>query len=133
MQVLPAPPEPVIVRLTPVGVGVLIERYVRFETEGTRSSPPYEAALQRPFIDALMDMSAAESSMPVARAINTAPLVAMNGNIIDGVGLDRQSGLIHRIEPQLRACLPIHPPTEQEVREALLGCSMSGWSTSVPT
>ena len=82
-------------------------------------SPPYEAALQRPFIDALMDMSAAESSMPVARAINTAPLVAMNGNIIDGVGLDRQSGLIHRIEPQLRACLPTHPPTAQEVRDAL--------------
>jgi hypothetical protein len=48
---------------------VLIERYVRFEAEGTRGSPPYEAALQRPFIDALMDMSAAESSMPVARAI----------------------------------------------------------------
>ncbi len=118
-QVLPAPPEPVIVRLTPVGVGVLIERYVRFEAEGTRGSPPYEAALQRPFIDALMDMSAAELSMPVARAINTAPLVAMNGNIIDGVGLDRQSGLIHRIEPQLRACLPMHPPTEHEAREAL--------------
>ena len=118
-QVPPAPPEPVIVRLTAVGVGVLIERYVRFETEGTQTSPPYEAALQRPFIDALMDMTASESSMPVARAINTAPLVAMNGNIIDGVGLDRQSGLIHRIDPQLRACLPTHPPTEQEVREAL--------------
>ena len=57
--------------------------------------------------------------MPVARAINTAPLVAMNGNIIDGVGLDRQSGLIHRIEPQLRACLPAHPPTAQEVRDTL--------------
>ena len=33
MQSLPAPPEPVIVRLTPVGVGVLIERYVRFEAK----------------------------------------------------------------------------------------------------
>ena len=32
-ELLPAPPEPVIVRLTAVGVGVLIERYVRFETE----------------------------------------------------------------------------------------------------
>ena len=118
-QTLPAPPEPVIVRLSAVGVGVLIERYIRFETEETRWAPSYEAALQRPFIDALMDMSAAESSMPVARAINTAPLVAMNGNIIDGVGLDRQSGLIHRIDPQLRACLPTHPPTEQEVRQAI--------------
>jgi hypothetical protein len=29
---LPAPPEPVIARLTPVGVGMLIERYIRFET-----------------------------------------------------------------------------------------------------
>ena len=102
--------------------------------EGTRGSPPYEAALQRPFIDALMNMSAAESSMPVARAINTAPLVAMNGNIIDGVGLDRQSGLIHRIEPQLRACLPM-PPADRAggARGPASGCSMSGWSTSVPT
>ena len=114
-QMLPAPAEPVIARLTPVGAGMLIERYVRFETAGTGRSPPYEAALQRPFIDALMDMSAAESAMPVARAINTAPLVAMNGNVIDGVGLDRQSGLIYRIEPQLRACLPTHPPAAQEV------------------
>ena len=128
-QMLPAPAEPVIARLTPVGAGMLIERYVRFETAGTGRSPPYEAALQRPFIDALMDMSAAESAMPVARAINTAPLVAMNGNVIDGVGLDRQSGLIHQDRAAV-ARLPAHAPASRAGGDEThcVGCSMCGWS-----
>ena len=118
-ELLPAPPEPMIVRLTPVGVGQLIERYIRFETPPTVGAPSHAAALQRPFIDALSDISAAESRMPVGRAINTTPLVAINGKIIAGVGLDRSTGLIHRIEPQLHACLPATPPAAQDVRMAL--------------
>jgi hypothetical protein len=116
---LRAPPEPVIARLSPVAVELLIERYIRFEIEPTECKPGYAAALQRPFIDALMDLTAAESTMPVGRAISTAPLVAMNGKIIAGFGLDRCTGLIHRIEPQLYACLPAETPTEDDVREAL--------------
>jgi hypothetical protein len=117
--VLPAPPEPMIVPLKPVGVGLLIERYIRFETAPTARAPGHAAALQRPFIDALMNISAAESRMPVGRAINTGPLVAINGKIIAGIGLDRGTGLIHRIEPQVHACLPATSPTAQDVRKAL--------------
>ena len=43
----------------------------------------------------------------------------MSGNVIDGVGLDRDTGLVHRIDPLLRACLPANPPTEQDVRAAV--------------
>jgi len=39
--------------------------------------------------------------------------------VIDGVGLDRDMGLVHRIDPLLRACLPANPPTEQEVQAAV--------------
>src|SRR5262249_27209954 len=46
-------------------------------------------------------------------------LVAINGAIIAGAGLDRSSGLIFRIEPQLLACLPGTPPTEEDVCMAL--------------
>jgi hypothetical protein len=116
---LPAPAEPAIVRLSPVEVELLIEQHIRFETQATEKKPSYAAALQQPFIKALMAIGADRSMMPVGRAVNTAPLVAINGAIITGVGLDRSSGLIHRIEPQLLACLPATPPTEEEVRRGL--------------
>ena len=59
------------------------------------------------------------SDIPVVRAINTAPLVTTSGQVIDGVGLDRNTELVHRIDPLLRACVPPNPPTEQDVREAI--------------
>jgi hypothetical protein len=57
--------------------------------------------------------------MPIVRAINSAPLVTMSGRVLEGVGLDRSTSLVHRIDPLLRACLPAKPPTEEEVRQAL--------------
>jgi hypothetical protein len=77
----------------------------------------YFGALPGPFVAALMEFS--PSGVPVARAINTAPLVTMSGQVIDGVGLDRETGLVHRIDPLLRACLPVNPPTEQDVKVAV--------------
>jgi hypothetical protein len=65
-------------------------------------------------------MEYSTSGIPVVRAINTAPLVTMSGRVIDGVGLDRDTELVHRIDPLLRACVPSNPPTEQDVRDALI-------------
>lgn len=115
IEALQAPAEPGLVQLTPVGVELLVERYVRWLAQ--RRDTSYFAALPRPFVDALMQFS--PSDIPIARAINTAPLISMSGNAIDGVGLDRDTGLVHRIDPHLRACLPTEPPTEQEVRAAM--------------
>ena len=55
----------------------------------------------------------------VARAINTAPLITMSGQIIDGVGLDRATGLVHRIDPVLGSCIPAVAPTNQEIKSAI--------------
>jgi hypothetical protein len=110
-----APAEPTLVQLTPTAVEMLIERYVRWLA--VKGKTMYSAAQPRAFVDALMQYSV--STMPVARAINTAPLVSMSGNIIDGVGLDRGTGLVHRIDPLLRACIPSTPLSEQEVQGAL--------------
>jgi hypothetical protein len=115
-EAMKAPPEPVLVKLTPTAVEMLMERYIRWVVEKPMKAP-YFGALPRAFIDGLMQLS--PSSMPTVRAINTAPLVAMSGKVIDGVGLDRTTGLLHRIDPLLRACLPVNPPTEEEVRAAL--------------
>jgi hypothetical protein len=39
--------------------------------------------------------------------------------VIDGVGLDRATGLVHRIDPVLRACLPDCEPTAEEIKQSL--------------
>ena len=91
---------------------MLVERYVRFVVEKKNITFP------TPFVTALMEF--APSDIPVVRAINTAPLVMMSGQVIDGVGLDRNTGLVHRIDPLLRACVPTNPPTEEDVRAALI-------------
>jgi uncharacterized protein YheU (UPF0270 family) len=114
-EAIAAPPELALVPLTPVRVELLIERYVSWEY--SRGEKARSGSLPRPFIDALMQFS--PSAIPVARGINTAPLVAISGDLIEGVGLDRNTGLIHRIDPVLRACVPVAVPTEQDVKEAL--------------
>jgi hypothetical protein len=115
VEAMKAPAEPGLVQLAPVGVEMLTERYVRWIV--TKEKISYFGALARPYIDALMQLS--PSAIPEVRAINTAPLISMSGNVIEGVGLDRDTGLFHRIDPLLRACLPADPPTEQAVRDAV--------------
>jgi hypothetical protein len=115
-ETMKAPAEPGLVRLTPNRVELLIERYVCFVIDKKHIS--YPGALPAPFVTALMEFS--PSDIPVVRAINTAPLVEMSGQVIGGAGLDRDRGLVHRIDPLLRACVPSSPPTEQDVRDALV-------------
>jgi hypothetical protein len=115
-ETMKAPAEPGLDRLTPTGIKMLVEGYVCFTVEKKNIS--YFGQLPGSFVAALMEFS--PSRIPVVRAINTAPLVTPSGQVIDGVGLDRNTGIVHRIDPLLRACLPDNPPTEADVREALL-------------
>jgi hypothetical protein len=115
IDAMKAPAEPVLVELTPIGVELLLEHYMRWIVHTRDGS--YFAALPAPYINALMEYS--RSAVPVARAINTGPLVTMSGRVIDGVGLDQNTGLVHRIDPVLRSCVPGNPPSQQEVKEAL--------------
>jgi hypothetical protein len=114
-KTMKAPPEPVLVQLTPTCIELLLENYVRWLVQ--KKNTCYFGALPRPFIDGLREYS--PSRIPVVRVINTAPLVTISGHTIRGVGLDRNTGLLHRIDPLLDACLPSDPPSEQEVRDAL--------------
>src|SRR5262249_38606494 len=109
-----APAEPSLVRISRVAVNLRIERYVRWLV--VKKDKEYYGQLPDAHITASMQLS--PSHLPVARAINTAPLISRSGTVIDGVGLDRKTGLVHRIDPLLRACLPDGDPTENDVREA---------------
>ena len=115
VEVMKAPAEPLLAELSPTGIELLLEHHMRWVVYTKEGS--YFGALSGPFIKALIEYS--PSAIPVVRAINTGPLVTMSGRVIEGVGLDRGTGLVHRIDSVLRSCLPAHPPTEQEIKEAL--------------
>jgi hypothetical protein len=115
-EAMKAPAEPGLERLSPVRVEMLVERYVRWSV--TKKNNQYFGALPRPFVDGLMQFS--PSSIPIVRAINTAPPISTAGDVIAGAGLDRSTGLFHRIDPLLQACIPLDPPTEQDVSAALM-------------
>jgi hypothetical protein len=60
------------------------------------------------------------SGLPVVRTINTSPLVAPGGRVIEGVGLDRKTGLFHRIDPVLASCVPKTDPSAADIKQALI-------------
>src|SRR5262249_26036352 len=71
-DVIRAPAEPALVRLIPVAVNMLIERYVRWRI--VTKYKEYFGQLPASHIEAFMQLS--PSFLPVARTINTAPIIA---------------------------------------------------------
>ena len=61
-------------------------------------------------------------------------MVALNGNVISGIGLDRSTEVVYRIEPTLRACLP-DPDREitKYVVKAALKFLIDEWLVDVRT
>jgi hypothetical protein len=109
-EAIKAPAEPVLVRLTLTCVEMLLEHHARFVVETENGS--YNGALPGPFLTALMQFC--PSRIPVVRAVNTAPLVTMSGQVIAGVGLDRKTGLFH-LRFYAHACRQIHRPKTMSV------------------
>jgi hypothetical protein len=121
------PMEPVLVALTPTGVELLIEKYVGWIAE-KKDGSTYFSSLPSPYIVALMEHPS--SAVPVVRAINTCPLITASAGLIEGVGLDRATGLFHRIDPVLRKCMPENKPTDEEIKTAL-GFLLDDWLVDV--
>jgi hypothetical protein len=125
-EIMKAPAEPGLVRLSSTGVEMLVERYVRFLVE--KKNARYFGALPSAFVTALIELS--PSHIPVVRAINTAPLVTPSGQVFDGVGSIATQGLfIGLIHCFVHACRLILLPRRMSVRRYFI-CSMNGWSTS---
>jgi hypothetical protein len=98
---------------------MMVERYFVFEKTDRNGSFEYNAAPPPAYVNAFMQLPGFVSKLPHVNAVNTAPMVAENGAIIDGVGLDRDSGIFHHIEPALRDCLPKSEVTEDDVRTSV--------------
>jgi hypothetical protein len=110
-----APLESTILELSPTAIELLVEKYIQYRV--LTLTQTYPASLPRPFITALNEYQ--NSALPVLKVINSSPLITASGEIIDGEGLDRDTGIFHQIDAPLRSCLPKDTPSNDDVRRAI--------------
>jgi hypothetical protein len=116
---IPAPPELLLAAMTPITVNMMIEKYLIWEKADKDGLFLYNGVLGERYIKSLMQLKPEESGLPHIRAVVTAPMILGNGELLDGIGLDRGSGLYYAIEPSMRGCLPAGEITADDVREAV--------------
>jgi hypothetical protein len=109
------PKQLTISALTPTGIEFLVEKYVQYQVKTQKRI--YAGSLPRPFITALNEYKG--SALPVLKVVNSSPLITVSGEIIDGEGLDRDTGIFHHIDAPLRSCLPSDTPTDDDARQAV--------------
>jgi hypothetical protein len=108
-------PTPLISALNHTEIEMLIEEHIRYQK--ITKTAIFDASLPVPFIRGLDDFR--PSALPILNAINSAPMISAAGDIIEGDGLDRVTGLFHIIDPSLRSAVPTETPTQEEVTEAV--------------
>jgi hypothetical protein len=81
----------------------LIERHIDF-IEADKNGATRSVALDPTFVRHYMKWR--DSKLPVVSGIVTTPLVLPDGMLLATQGLDRQRGLIFRLQPELLALLP---------------------------
>jgi hypothetical protein len=100
---LPAPMMPLLTPHDEYSMAHLIEHYIDYYKEdesGTRRSVALDPVFVRHY------MKYRDSRLPVVSAIVTSPLVLPDGTLLATQGLDRQRGIIFRLQPELVAILP---------------------------
>jgi hypothetical protein len=114
---LPAPPMPLLTPHDEYSMAHLIERYIEFY-EDPRDGDERTVALDPLFVRHYMKFR--DSKLPTATAIVTSPLVLPDGTLLATQGLDRERGIIFRLQPELLALLPDHKDcTDRAIVEAM--------------
>ena len=124
---LPPPELPLLTVHDDVSLAHLIERHVEYalttdETERVVALPPL-------FVNHYRDYRA--SRLPVVAGIVTAPLMLHAGELLAGVGLRRDLGLVFRIDPALLAALPRRAEIEPRHVAAALRFLLDEWLVDV--
>jgi hypothetical protein len=121
---LPPPPEPLLVSMKPVTVRTLIERYFVWECHDKNGN--HNRSLAKPYLAAFMEMAPGPvmperpiSNLPHVQAVVALPMVAADGTVIDGIGLDRHTGLFFYVEEGIRDRIPRGPISADDVRNSL--------------
>jgi hypothetical protein len=95
---LPPPDQHLLTELDEIDTARLIEKYIEY-TDGERSAH-LPSVFVPPVVKGLPD------DLPVVDAIATLPLVLPNGAWLAGPGLDRDYGILFKIEPGIQRLLP---------------------------
>jgi len=107
----------------------LTERHIEFVAEGIEGLQP--TALHPVFVEHYLHYR--ESKLPLVSSVITAPLVLPNGALLAPVGLDRERRLVARIEPGLRALLPVPDDCTERRAAAALDFLANIWLCDVAT
>jgi hypothetical protein len=114
---LPAPEMPLLTPHDEYSLAHLIEQHIDF-IETDKDGETRSVALDPTFVRHYMKWR--DSRLPVVTGIVTTPLVLPDGTLLATQGLDRQRGLIFRLQPELLALLPDpRDCTEKAVAEAM--------------
>jgi hypothetical protein len=96
---IPAADLPLLARLSEPQIAELIEKYIEFtndEGEPVHLSPGFVSHYRE----------RDDRALPIVSALATLPIVAFNGRLLADNGLDRDSGIVFRIPPELLAVMP---------------------------
>ena len=114
---LPAPAMPLLTPHDEYSMAHLIERHIEFyklDQDGNERSVALDPVFVRHY------MKFRDLKLPVVTAIVTSPLVLPDGTLLATQGLDRQRGIIFRLQPELIALLPdVKDCTAASVAEAM--------------
>jgi 5S rRNA maturation endonuclease (ribonuclease M5) len=105
---LPAPSLPLLTTHDETSLAILVERYVDFfvTKDQGENKPPLKisVALNSAFVKHYSRYR--DSTLPVVHAVATMPLILPSGRLLTADGLDREHGIVFRIDPALAALIP---------------------------
>src|SRR5271167_2119144 len=114
---LPAPKMPLLTAHDEYTMAHVIEQHIEFyKADADRNERT--VALDPVFVRHYMKYR--DSKLPVVTAIVTSPMVLADGTLLATQGLDRNRGIVFRLQPQLLAVLPKPAEcTDSAVAEAM--------------
>ena len=128
-KLIEAPPEFTIREMTDARVGVVVEKYIRLEAtlgDGKKRSVALRDSWARA-LNALHD----ESQLPIVSGIQTLPLVCAGADgsisIRKTSGIDRASGVMFIIDPEIAAALPDPETITSKDAERAYDRLVNGW------
>jgi hypothetical protein len=130
---LPAPLIHMLSRHDSYTLALYVENYINFykwprkASDGNFSTTP--ARLHKSFVDHYLKFR--DSRLPRVKGLLTMPLVLSDGQLLTQNGLDRKRKLIFRIPPEILEIMPKGPPTEEDVKAAMLFL-INEWLIDVP-
>jgi hypothetical protein len=124
---LPAPEQPLLTSLNEEQMAEEIERHVDFYNPGTEASVHLGGLFVRHF------MVRNDDALPQVAAIATAPLVLPGRRLLAPLGLLREHGIVFRIPPAVRGCLPRPNECDTNAARAALNYLTDEWLVDVST